>query len=303
LKLNERFVSTGLALLLPFGALLLACADPGAPAGEDPASAPAAAISPAPLQFLTDELAEREKWEGFLQKAAVLERESYQIKGSEAVTSPWALMLELGGVKHRGLWKNPQGRMGGYWEGWSYEIAAYRLDKHLGLGMVPPTVERRFRDDRGSCQYWVDDCMSLRDRDEKGIKMPLAKVFGWNRATYLQRLFDNLIANEDRHANQILITRDWRMILIDHSRSFRTSGKFIKGLIYTAKSPAGPMLMSELPRAVVAKVKALDFAAIRAAVGEYLTDEEVRAVLLRRDLVLAEIDRLIKVNGEDKVLY
>ncbi|MCK7490727.1 MAG: hypothetical protein MZW92_02290 [Comamonadaceae bacterium] len=26
---------------------------------------------------------------------------------------------------------------------------------------------------RGSCQYWIDDCMSLRDREEKRIKMPL----------------------------------------------------------------------------------------------------------------------------------
>ncbi len=145
--------------------------------------------------------------------------------------------------------------------------------------------------------------MSLRDRDEKRIKMPPIKVLGWNRATYLQRLFDNLIANEDRHSNQILITRDWRMILIDHSRSFRTSGKFTKGLLYSAKSPAGPMLMSELPRAVVDKVKSLDFAAIKSVVGSYLTDEEIRAVLIRRDLILAEIDRLVRANGEDKVFY
>jgi precorrin-6B methylase 1 len=63
------------------------------------------------------------------------------------------------------------------------------------------------------------------------------------------------------------------------------------------------MLMSELPRAVVEKLKALDFAAVRAAVGEYLSDEEIRAVLVRRELILEEIDRLIQVNGEAKVLY
>ncbi|MDM7993943.1 MAG: hypothetical protein QUS11_11605 [Candidatus Fermentibacter sp.] len=131
-----------------------------------------------------------------------------------------------------------------------------------------PTIERRFRDDRGSCQYWVDDCISLRDKEDRGLKIPPQKVLGWNRATYLQRLLDNLIANEDRHMNQILITRDWRMILIDHSRSFRTSGRFVRGLLYSAKSPEGPKLMSELPRAVVARVRALDAAAVRAAVGD-----------------------------------
>jgi len=61
--------------------------------------------------------------------------------------------------------------------------------------------------------------------------------------------------------------------------------------------------MSELPRTLVEKLKALDFAAVRAAVGEYLTDDEIRAVITRRGLILDEIDRLVKVNGEAKALY
>ncbi len=301
MKLNRRLAATGLAVLLPLGALLLACVDAGGPEGKEPAAPLSPVVSPAPLQFLPDELAQRERWESFLEKA--VEVGSRQIVGPEAVTSPWVLTLKLGDITHRALWKNAAGRMGGFWEGWQYEIAAYRIDKVLGLGMVPPTVERSFQGNRGSCQYWIDDTMSIPDRDEKGLKTPPAKVLGWNRATYLERLFDNLIANEDRHENQILITRDWRMILIDHSRSFRTSGKFVTGLLYSARSPAGPMLMSELPRAVYEKVKSLDFAALRSAVGEYLSDEEIRAVLIRRDLVLAEIDRMVRVNGEGKVLY
>jgi hypothetical protein len=301
LKTTRRAL-TGLAVLASIGAVLLACGGDGAPEGVAPAG-PETGLSPAPLQFLPEELAQREKWEEFLQKATVVESESKQLSGSEAVTSPWVLMLELDGIKHKGLWKNPEGRVGGYWEGWSYEIAAYRLDKHLGLGMVPPTVERRFRGDRGSCQYWVDDTMTLKTKEEKRIRVPLVKLDAWNRATYLQRLFDNLIANEDRHSNQVLITPDWRMILIDHSRSFRTAGKFVRSLIFSARSPSGPMAMSQLPRAVVDKVKALDGAALRAAVGGYLSEEEMRAVLVRRDLILAEIDRLIKANGEARVLY
>jgi hypothetical protein len=297
--LKKGLVSTALSIVLPFGALLLACTEGGHPSNKDKAAGPPAGM--AALQFLPEELAQREKWEAFLEKAEVVA--SKQMTGSEAVTSPWVLTLKLGDVSHRGLWKNAEGRMGGYWEGWTYEIAAYRLDKHFGLGMVPPTVERRFQGDRGSCQYWVDGCISLKEKEEKRIKVPPAKVPGWNRATYLQRFFDNLIANEDRHENQILITPDWRMILIDHSRSFRTSGKFTKGLIFSARSPDGPKLMSELPRALFEKLKALDFAAVRSAVGDYLTDEEIRAVLVRRELLLAEIDRLVKVNGEDKVLY
>jgi hypothetical protein len=295
--LSRRSVLAGLAVAVLLAGPILACGS----AGEEPKADRGGGAGPSTLQFLPEELAQREKWEKFLETANIVARR--QIVGSEAVTSPWVLTLKLGDVEHRALWKNAEGRMGGFWEGWTYEIAAYRIDKLIGLGMVPPTVERRVEGDRGSCQYWVDDCISLRDRDQKGIKMPPGRVFAWNRATYLQRLFDNLIANEDRHKNQVLITKDWRMILIDHSRSFRTSAKFTKGLIYSAKSPEGPMLMSELPRSVYDRVKALDLAAVRQAVGEYLSDEEVRAVLVRRDLILAEIDRLIRVNGEKKVLY
>ncbi|MGZ5495751.1 MAG: hypothetical protein ACXWFO_03275, partial [Candidatus Aminicenantales bacterium] len=288
--LKNKLLLASLTLLLALAGLILACMDSDAPPAAD-----------SPLQFLPGELAQREQCEKFLETAEVVG--SKQMIGEKSVTSPWVLTLKLGDVTHRGLWKNPEGRMGGYWEGWTYEIAAYRLDKCLGLGLVPPTVERRFNGDRGSCQYWIDDCMSLLDRDEKGIKMPQVKVFGWNRATYLQRLFDNLIANEDRHKNQILITPDWRMVLIDHSRSFRTAGKFVKSLLYSARNAEGPMLMSELPRTVVEKVRALDAATVKSVVGEYLTDEEIRAVVIRRDLILAEIDRLIEVNGEKKVLY
>jgi hypothetical protein len=292
--MNRRLalIMTAAALSLAAG-VLLACIDTDVPPGK--------AAAPVALQFTTEELKERETWEDFLRTAELVS--SRQLGGSEAVTKPWVLTLKKGEVTHRGLWKNAQGRMGGYWEGWNYEIAAYLLDKHIGLGMVPPTVERRFHGERGSCQYWIDNAMSLRDRDEKRIKMPLAKNFSWNRATYLQRLFDNLIANEDRHSNNVFITSDWRMVLIDHSRSFRTSNRFTKSLLYSAKSPEGPKLMSELPRSIVDRIRALDFAGIKAVVGEYLSDEEIRAVLVRRDLILKEIVRLIEVNGEAKVLY
>ncbi len=253
-------------------------------------------------QFTAEELAQRPQWEEFLKTAKVIKEE--QMTGREAVTSPWVLTLQLGDVTHKALWKNAQGRMQGYVEGWQYEIAAYLLDKELGLNMVPPTVERRVvNEDKGSCQWWIDDTMTLLAQQEKNIKTPPRFVFTKNRMTYLQRFFDNLIANEDRHLNQILVTKDWRYFFIDHSRSFRSSGNFTKKLIYTERHPEGPKLMSELPRALVEKTKGLTEESIKAAVGEYLTEAEIKAVLARRDLILAEIDKLIKKNGEAAVLY
>jgi hypothetical protein len=253
-------------------------------------------------QFTDEEAVEKEKWEVYLQNGEIVSQEQ-PFSDREAVTKPWVLTLEKDGVTKNALWKNCEGRMRGFVENWRWEIAAYRLDKHLGMNMVPPTVEKRFQNNRGSCQLWVDAKMSLKDKYEQKIKTPSYKVFHWNRALYLQRAFDNLIANEDRHQNQFLITEDWRMILIDHSRSFRTSGKFAKKLIYDEKFKEGPRLMKQLPRAFVEKLKGLDMESIKGVVGEYLTDKEIEHVLIRRDLILKWLDKQIKKEGEDKVLY
>ena len=252
-------------------------------------------------QFTPEEVAEMGKWEEYLKTAEITGDE--QMRSREAVTNPYVIQLEKDGVQRQALWKNPEGRMRGYLEGWQWEIAAYRLSKYLGLNMVPPTVERRFKGDRGSCQLWIDAWISLKDKYDKKIDVPSIKVFYWNRALYLQRAFDNLIANEDRHQNQFLITKDWRMILIDHSRSFRTSNRFTKNLIYDEKYKEGARLMKQLPRDFVDKLKSLNQEITKDIVGEYLTEEEIEAVLMRRDLIIDWINNRIENLGEDKVLY
>ncbi len=259
------------------------------------------AAGAARAQLLPGELGEEAKWIEFLKSAAITTAE--QRTGSEAVTNPYQLTLEKDGVKHFGLWKNVDKLEMARPDRWRYEIAAYLMDRLVGLNIVPLTVERRYKEDRGSIQLWEESQFNLKTKNDKKIGVPPRYTYGWNNATFLQRAFDNLIANEDRHANNMLITQDWRMILIDHSRSFRTSKKFTEKLIYTEKHPEGPKLMKQLPRAFVDKLKGLTAESIKAAVGEYLEDDEIKAVLLRRDLILAEIERLIKKNGEENTLY
>jgi hypothetical protein len=261
----------------------------------------AAAGSVAWSQFTDDQVAEDAQTCEFLEQAELVDAE--QMPASEGVTEPYKLTLKHGDAERLAVWKNPKGRVGGFLEGWQYEIAAYRLDRHLGLNMVPPTVERRHDGAKGSCQVWVDYWLNMRDKAAKKVDPPGNLVRQFNRSVYLQRAFDNLIANEDRHLGNILITEDWRMILIDHSRSFRSSGRHKKKLIFTAKHSEGPKIMRQLPRAFVEKIGTLDAATLQELVGEYLNEKEIEAVLLRKDLILAEVDRLIAKNGEDKTLY
>jgi hypothetical protein len=259
------------------------------------------AVAPALAQLTDEEVANREGTEAFLTDSEIVE--SRKMSQSEGVTEPYQLTLELGDRKEDALWKDPQGRVGGFIEGWKYEIAAYRMDVYLGTDMVPATVEKRFESNRGSCQVWIETWMDMDQMTQQKIDPPGNKVASFNKRIYLQRAFDNLIANEDRHLRNILLTEDWRVILIDHSRSFRSSKRHQKKLIFTEKHREGPKIMKKLPRQFMEGIEALDEAKMKEIVGEYLTEAEISAVLLRRDLIVEEVNRLIEENGESATLY
>lgn len=61
--------------------------------------------------------------------------------------------------------------------------------------------------------------------------------------------------------------------------------------------------MKEIPKALLEKIKSLNYDVIKGFVGEYLNDEEINAVLARRDLIVQEYDKMIAKDGEENVLY
>ena len=124
-----------------------------------------------------------------------------------------------------------------------------------------------------------------------------------NRAAYLQRAFDNLIANTDRNPGDVLFTPEWKMLLIDHSRAFYSSKKYTKKLLLDENTKPIPMPMVMLPRAFVNNLRALTFDKIKEAVDDYLKDKEIEAILIRRDLIVEYIEKRIAEYGVDEVLY
>lgn len=252
-------------------------------------------------QFTAEDISKRERIEDLLKTADITNAEEI----GEGITKPWRLHLNKSGEELSGCWKNPEGIQKGHLEGWRYEIAAYQMDKLLGLNMIPPTVEREYEGKRGSLQLWVDTEYSLLDIMEKGLPLPTknpeATVF--NRGKYLARAFDSLIANEDRTQQNVRYTKDWRTILIDHSRSFRSKKKYQKKLMYGKTGSKEKKLFRKLPLSFVEKIRSLDFESIKNAVGPYLTDVEINAVLARKKLLLKEIDEMVEEMGQDKVLY
>jgi len=250
-------------------------------------------------QFTPSEIAQRQELEKFLKTAEITGHRDI----GEGVTKPIQLFLKRENIERSGAWKNPKGKQKGYLEGWQYEIAAYQMDKLLDLNMIPPTVERKFNGKRGSLQFWVEAQFSDLTMREQGMNIPESELSHWSKMKYITRAFDSLIANEDRTQQNIFYTKDWRMILIDHSRSFRSSKKFTKQLMYGKNGIKGEKLFRQLPRTLVEKIKALNFDDIKKAVGPYLKKKEIKALLIRKELLLKEIEEMIKEKGEDKVLY
>jgi hypothetical protein len=203
------------------------------------------------------------------------------------VTRPKRVFFAPGGLASSATFKVlPMGRRSGYWEAHRSEIAAYELDRLLGLDMVPVTVERRVGSDLASVQMWIEGCRMVRDVDQAACPSPLE----WAKQTCRQRVFDNLIANIDRNAGNILVDGQWNMILIDHSRAFASNTMPFE------------KQMTRIDREMFAKLKALDEASLMKTVRPWvLGDARVRDILKRRDKIVAHFEKLARERGEAAV--
>lgn len=256
-------------------------------------------LTAALAQFTDDEVGRRPLRERFLDEAKYVKSE----KLGEGVTNPRKIWLKKGEVEACAVWKRPAEAGAQHFDRWEHEVAAYRLDKLLGLNMVPPTIERSYRGYAGSLQLWVDLSFNELELQRDKVDIPADKREAYDKARSLQKAWDSLIANADRTLQNLRYTGDWRLILIDHSQAFRDMPPYVGRLLFGRSGDPSGQGFSRLPRRFVAKLRALDHAKVRAAVEDYLTSSEIDALLERRDLLLKEVEDLIKDKGEDRVLY
>jgi hypothetical protein len=202
------------------------------------------------------------------------------------VTKPQKATLAPGGLVGAITWKLlPPGRKQGYWESYKSEIAAYELDKLLGLGMVPPTVEKRYKGDLGAAVMWCENVKSFKDTGGPPKNIPPQQVLRWNKQIIRTKMFDNLIYNMDPNLGNWLVDPDWNLILIDHTRSFTTEKKMAHED------------MKRIDTELWAKMDALTEESLQAAVGEWIGKREIRALLERRDKIREIIAGLVKTTA------
>lgn len=272
--------------------LALAALLSGAPQEPQPTASPEAAKA-------YGLLIEGEAAEAFLRTAQVVERKSIGV----GVTSSSRLTLSDGTRTLRAAWKTvDESRQGitsfagggfevDFRDSYKFEIASYELDKLLGLGLVPPTVERRIKDETGSLQLWVEGAMTEWERMKK--KVEVKDPERWNAQIYKVRLLHQLTYDTDyNNIRNVLVDPELRIYAIDFSRAFRGFDTLL-----SEKD------LKRFSRSALEKLALLDRPLLDQKLGRWLTGRQIDALLKRRDTILALAKQRVAEKGEAAVLY
>ncbi|MGO8735747.1 MAG: hypothetical protein ACLQVM_23470 [Terriglobia bacterium] len=221
---------------------------------------------------------------------------------SKGVTSPWRLTLSDGKLTHDASFQteddtqsNVQMQDGRietvFRDTYHFNIAAYELAKLVGVSdMIPVYVFRKWNGESGSLSWWVPSKMDEEIRIKQNIQPP--DMSAWNRQVNKMYVFTELVYDTDRNATNMLITEDWKLWMIDFSRAFRPYHDLRE-----------PKHLGMCDRHLLANLRQLREADVLEKTKPHLTKELVKAVMARRDKIVAFYDQWIAQKGESAVLY
>jgi hypothetical protein len=238
----------------------------------------------------------------FLKNAKVIKTRTT----TKGVTAPKRLTLSDGVTTHDAVFQAIDERksvmeLGGggrqsttelnFVDSYKYNIGAYELARLLGLEyMMPVYIERRVDGQIGSISWFVTTLMDESDRLKKKIEPPNAT--DWNQQMYRMRVFSALTRDTDRNLTNVLITPQWKVMMIDFSRAFRLQPE----LLHQAD-------LTKIDRTLLAKLETLTKDGVKQATNDFLSNREIDVMMQRRDLLVAHFKKLIADLGEAKVLY
>lgn len=227
------------------------------------------------------------------------------LKGAEelvGITRPVRVKVECDGIEREAVFKSlDERRMGrtqlesgevefNFSDSFRYERAAYLLDRQLGLDMVPVAVIGKRKGSDGALVAWIPDAVHENKVTATFDGPQMASQF---RQKSRMRMFDSLIYNTDRRAENILVDESTAKIyLIDHSRAFREKEElredFATGRVW-------------LSRQMYDDLVALDAANLAELADGLISKQQLEAILSRRDLIVAKIDKDRQEYGDEAV--
>jgi hypothetical protein len=241
---------------------------------------------------LTDSEIERFLLNGTISNMRVLET---------GTTKPYRATLSDGKLTHdaqiqfvdesKAEFKNKDGSVEkDFRDSYKFNIAAYRVDRLLEIGMTPVSVERVVDGKPAAVTWWIDDvAMTEMERRDKKIEAP--DFNSWTNQYHDMRVFDELIGNFDRNQGNLLITKDWKLWTIDHTRSFRPVPDLRE-----------PKYLVRCDHELLDRMRKLTESQVRQALQPYLDDRQIWALMSRRDKIVARFDSEISSKGMDAVL-
>ena len=167
-----------------------------------------------------------------------------------------------------------------------FECAAYELATMIDMPRVPPAVLRTIGERHESLQIWLEDTL-----DEESDAFQPPTPLEWVGQLWDMYFFDNLLYNIDRNVGNRLVTSDYRLWLIDHTRAFQFKFELLDDT------------MARVPRRSWERLLALTENDLKNALQSYLTSVEIGSILKRRDALVEHVDNLIAARGEDAVFY
>ena len=214
------------------------------------------------------------------------------VPGTAGRTEPWRVRLESNGVLRWAQFKYiNRPRPEAIPDSYTYEIAAYELDKYLGLGLVPPAVPRTIKDTDGSLQMFVEN--ALRESDRKRENIPPVNPEAHEQAMADLRIFENLAYDVCGNEKDTLVQKDTgKVYRVDFSEAFAPEKATIPGCEIRRCS-----------RRLYQKLIDWDAEKVAALLSPYLNMEEIRALNARRDSIVGLIRDEIEARGEDEVLF
>ena len=223
--------------------------------------------------------------EAFLRSARVVGKKALAV----GITRSSQLTLTDGAQRAHAVWKTIEAPDVN--DSWKHEVAAYELDKLVGTGLVPPTVERTLDQATGSLQLWVEKSATEAERQERHLTPP--DLEAWSRQMCGVRLLHQLTANADAgNTRNVIFAPGFRVYAVDFSRAFATD---------EALRAEGDLV--RFPRRALERLRALDRPTLAARLGAWLDERRIAALLERRDRIVALAGRLVAEKGEREVLY
>ncbi len=214
------------------------------------------------------------------------------VPGPAGRTDPWRIKLESGDIIRWGQFKYvDRPRPEPLPDSFKYELAAYKLNKHLDLGLVPPAVERTINDTPGSLQAFIENAFRVSDIKKENFVPADPEAFDKTMADL--KVFENLVYDRCDNERDTLIQRESGQIFrVDFSEAFAPENGTIPGCEILRCS-----------RRLYQKLREWDQDTVKILLAPYLNEEEIRALHARRGSIILMIDKQIEERGENAVLF